>query len=220
MGELERLETGRGQAIYNPLVLTVYDLWVLGFSNRFLWRCPTTKLLALYNRNVTCKHLDVGVGTGYFLKHAHWPCDAPNITLLDLNTNSLNSAARRIADLNPKTVQADVLQPLPELGPFQSVGVCYLLHCLPGKMTQKAVVFDHLLGVMEPGSVIFGATILQGDAPRSRSAQKLMDIYNKRGIFSNSGDDLGALQSALEARFGEVQIETSGAVGLFEARKT
>ncbi len=219
MVELDTAAKGQGQAVYTPLVLKSYDLWVLGLCNHLLWRCPTVKLRALYNRNVTSNHLDVGVGTGYFLKHARWPNLEPSITLLDLNPNSLHAAARRIADLSPKTVQADVLQPLPALGPFQSVGMCYLLHCLPGTMAQKAVLFDHLSDVMVAGGVIFGATILQGDAPRSRSAQKLMDIYNQRGIFSNTHDDVEALQRALDSRFGGVKIETSGCVALFEATK-
>ncbi|MCH9765390.1 MAG: class I SAM-dependent methyltransferase, partial [Alphaproteobacteria bacterium] len=188
-----------GQAIYTPLVLKLYDLWVLGVSNHWLWRCPTAKLRALYDRNVTRRHLDVGVGTGYYLHHAQWPVAKPEITLLDLNATSLTTAAQRIADLAPETVKADVLSPLPALGPFESVGLCYLLHCLPGKMTEKARVFDHVLPLMASGAHIFGATIVQGDAPRSVWAQKLMDTYNARGIFSNRDDDLPALQQALEA---------------------
>ena len=85
-----------GQAVYSPLVLSVYDILVLGISNRLLWRCPTPGLVDLYNRNLGARHLDIGVGTGYFLDHAKWPVSRPDITLLDLNPNSLAAAARRI----------------------------------------------------------------------------------------------------------------------------
>ncbi len=220
MAESDPLSTRQGQAIYSPLVLKTYDLWVLGVSNHLLWRCPTAKLRALYNRNISANHLDIGVGTGYFLKHANWPDSEPNITLFDLNANSLQAAAQRIARLNPTTVQGDVLQPLPEIGPFQSVGICYLLHCLPGTMAQKTQLFDHISEVMAPGARIFGATILQGDAPRNWPAQKLMDLYNRRGIFSNTHDDQTALEAALHSRFVSVRIETSGCVALFEAAKS
>jgi len=214
------MQTRPGQAVYTPLVLKTYDAWVLGVSNHLLWRCPTAKLRQMYDRNVSANHLDVGVGTGYFLKAAQWPDDNPSITLLDLNPNSLHAAAQRIAHLSPQTVQGDVLQPLPDIGAFQSVGICYLLHCLPGTMTQKTVLFDHVSEVMAPGAKIFGATILQGDAPRAWPAQKLMDIYNRRGIFSNADDTKIGLEDALRARFAHVEVTTAGCVALFEGTKS
>ena len=90
-----------GQAAYTPLTLRIYDWFVLGFSNRFLWRCPTSELEALYDRNVSARHLDIGVGTGYFLDKAAWPVADPEITLVDLNPHSLDAAARRIARFSP-----------------------------------------------------------------------------------------------------------------------
>ena len=119
------------------MVLRTYDWIVLGLSNRFLWRCPTAELLRLYDRNVSERHLDVGVGTGYFLDKSRWSVAKPAITLLDLNPNCLTTASRRIRRYTPQTVLANVLAPLPPLGPFQSAGLCYLLHCLPGTMEEN-----------------------------------------------------------------------------------
>ncbi|MGI9415960.1 MAG: class I SAM-dependent methyltransferase, partial [Hyphomicrobiales bacterium] len=177
-----------GQAAYTPLTLKIYDWFVLGFSNRFVWRCPTSELEALYDRNVSARHLDVGVGTGYFLDKAAWPVADPQITLVDLNSHSLDAAARRIGRFSPEAVVANILEPLPIERTFDSVGLCYLLHCLPGSIPEKAVLFDHVLPVMADGASLFGATIVQGDAPRSRAAQALMNIYNRKGIFSNAQD--------------------------------
>jgi SAM-dependent methyltransferase len=207
-----------GQAVYSPLVLKVYDWVVLGVSNRLLWRCPTPHLRALYDRNVSARHIDIGVGTGYFLDKATWRVADPAITLVDLNAHSLHAAAKRIGRFAPRTVAANALAPLPPLGPFDSAGLCYLLHCLPGEMEAKAVVFDHVRPALAPGARIFGATILQGDAPRSWAAQKLMNLYNKKGIFSNARDTRAALETALARRFADVKIELKGAVALFEAR--
>src|SRR5215208_4168433 len=53
-----------GQAIYNPATLALYDIVVLGISNRLIWRCPTRHILQLYNQHATGNHLDVGVGIG------------------------------------------------------------------------------------------------------------------------------------------------------------
>jgi len=32
----------KGQAGYNPFLLTIYDPWVLGFMARAVWRCQRT----------------------------------------------------------------------------------------------------------------------------------------------------------------------------------
>lgn len=219
MTSSQTAQSHAGQAVYSPLVLKGYDLWVLGLSNHLLWRCPTSKLRALYDRNVSANHLDVGVGTGYFLKHARWPTSNPSVALFDLNANSLHAASQRIAHLSPQTIVGDILQPLPDIGPFDSVGACYLLHCLPGAMSDKVVVFDHIHPVMASGARMFGATILQGGTERSWPAQKLMEFYNSRGIFSNAEDDADALKRGLESQFDLTGFEISGCVAMFEATK-
>jgi hypothetical protein len=103
-------------------------------------------------------------------------------------------------------------------GPFDSVGLSYLLHCLPGTMGEKAVVFDRLKPVLAPGARIFGATIVQGDAPRSAVARALMAAYNRKGVFSNRADTAVVLAEALHARFTDVAATRRGAVALFEAK--
>ena len=208
-----------GQAAYTPLVLKIYDWLVLGVSNRLLWRCPTAGLRELYAANVSARHLDVGVGTGYYLDKTSWPVATPEITLLDLNPNSLAAAGKRIARYAPKAMVANALEPLPTEARFDSVGLCYLLHCLPGSIPEKAVVFDHLLAVMSEGAVLFGATLLQGDAPRSRAAQALMNAYNRKGIFSNADDTFQDLEQELKRRFAEVRLRRQGAAAIFEARR-
>ena len=220
MTDAQQDASAAGQAVYSPLVLSVYDIVVLGISNRFLWRCPTPGLVDLYNRNLGARHLDIGVGTGYFLDRATWPVAKPEITLLDLNPNSLAAAAHRIARYEPKSVVADVLKPLPpETGPapFQSVGLSYLFHCLPGSIPEKAVVFDHIRPFLASGSRVFGSTIVQGNVPRSRPAQKLMDVYNSKGIFSNSKDTVEDLEAELRRRFPKVTVNLKGSVAVFEA---
>ncbi|MFZ2101810.1 MAG: methyltransferase [Oricola sp.] len=212
-------EIEAGQAVYTPFTLGAYDLFVLGFSNRLLWRCPTSNLRDLYRRNAGAAHLDIGVGTGYFLDRTQWPVPDPKIALVDLNRHSLDAAAARIARFRPRTVVANCLEPLAVEGRFDSVGLNYLLHCLPGAIPDKSVVFDHVRPLLAEGGVVFGSTILQGDAPRSAAARALMNFYNARGIFSNARDTLADLEAALRARFAAVTLRRIGAVALFEARK-
>ncbi|MDW6024623.1 class I SAM-dependent methyltransferase [Mesorhizobium sp. BAC0120] len=215
MARPEQIEAG--QAAYSPIVLGIYDWYVHGLSNHLLWHCPTSALRQLYDRNVSARHIDIGVGTGYFLDKAKWPVAKPSITLVDLNANSLDAASRRIARYAPETVVANAMESLPLSGSFGSAALCYLLHCMPGAIPDKAVAFDHLRPLLKPGARVFGATILQGSLPRSRAAQALMNIYNRKGIFSNAADTVEDLDSALRARFTNVKVEVLGVVALFEA---
>lgn len=209
-------EVEAGQAVYNKRTLSVYDIIVLGISNSYIWKCPSTRLEDHYNRNISANHLDIGVGTGYFLDRCRFPVKNPRVALMDMNTESLRFAAHRIARYQPETYRQNVLEKITTpIKPFDSVGVNYLFHCLPGAITDKAIVFDHLIPLMKPGARVFGSTILQGDAPRGWLAQRLMAFYNKKGIFSNTRDDLGGLTASLEERFDHVAIEVVGCVALF-----
>lgn len=208
-----------GQAVYTRRGLRLYDFIVHGLSNRFVWRCPTQGLVAHYNRHVTANHLDVGVGTGYFLERCRFPPGAPRIALLDINRNSLDFAAGRIARHRPETYLRNVLEPLSiDAAPFDSVGLNYVLHCLPGTIEAKAVALDHLKAAMNADAVLFGSTLLQGGVPRGRLARRLMAFYNRKGIFSNRDDDLDGLKAALNQRFRDVAIEVAGCAALFSAR--
>ncbi|MCK7611013.1 class I SAM-dependent methyltransferase [Roseibium sediminicola] len=208
-----------GYAVYSRKSLAIYDALVLGLSNSLIWRCASKHLVDLYSRHLTADHLDIGVGTGYFLDKAVFPVAQPKITLLDPNAECLEAAAARISRYQPRTVQADALIPWPEtLGRFQSVGLNYVFHCLPGTMTEKTVLLDHLKPHLAPGGTVFGSTILQGDAPRSWIARKLMAVYNSKGVFSNEDDTRDTLEAALALRFEEVRIEMIGCVALFSAR--
>lgn len=212
-------QVAAGQAVYTKRVLGAYDFVVLGVSNRFLWKCPTQRLEEHYNKHLTANHLDVGVGTGYFLDRCRFPSQKPRIAVMDLNQNALEFASRRIARYKPETYCQNVLEPISTgAAEFDSVGVNYLLHCLPGSIESKAVAFDHLKVLMNPNAVLFGSTLLGSRVPRNWFAKRLMDTYNRKGIFSNHDDDLDSLKRALSQRFREVSVEVVGCAALFATR--
>ncbi len=116
-------EVAAGAAVYTPALLRLYDVVVLGFSARVLWRCPTERVLGLYNRHVGARHVGVGVGTGYLLDRCEWPVERPQITLVDLSSSALEYAAQRIERYAPRTVRASVLDDVPlPTGTYDSVG--------------------------------------------------------------------------------------------------
>ena len=212
-------QVAAGQAVYNKRTLAVYDFLVLGVSNRFLWKCPTRRLEQHYCSHLTANHLDVGVGTGYFLDRCRFPSPTPRIALMDLNGDALEFAAQRIKRYNPETYRRNILEPISmDAAKFDSVGINYLLHCVPGSIDSKAVALDHLKVLMNPNAVLFGSTLLQGGVPRSWLSKRLMNVYNKKGIFSNRQDDLGGLKRALNERFREVTVEVVGCAALFSGR--
>jgi hypothetical protein len=205
-------------AIYTPFMLSFYDRLVHGLSNRFAWRCPTDRLIGLYRDALSPRHLEAGVGTGFFVDRAN-PARFEELTLLDINRHCLARSAQRLARYRPLLCEANLLAPIgSELEPADSVGLTYVLHCLPGRMAEKLKAVDHLRPVMNKGAVLFGATILGRDIEPNAPARFLLRLYNDKGVFNNVDDDLAGLTGGLKARFGEVDIETRGCVALFRAR--
>jgi len=191
----------------------------MGMSDQWIWRCPTTNLLDHFNHHVTANHLDIGVGTGYFLDRAQFPSPTPRLALLDLNPTCLQVAAKRVPRYRPATFQANILEPLNlETPSFDSISLNYVLHCLPGSLQTKAIVFDHLKMVLTPGGVIFGSTLLHHCDQPHWIAERLMKTYNAKKIFSNEEDHEEKLRTILTNRFADVTIERKGYAALFSAR--
>jgi SAM-dependent methyltransferase len=207
----------KAHAIYTPVMLSIYDVLVHGLSNRFAWRCPTRLLLDLYRSHLSADHLEAGVGTGFFLDRAA-PLRFDRLALVDINRHCLDRAGRRLARFNPALYQVNLLAPITlEMAHFASVGLTYVLHCLPGRMSEKLAAIDHLRPLMANGAVLFGATILgRGIAP-NRAARALLDLYNAKSVFNNREDDLASLSDGLRQRFETVEIEQKGCVALFRA---
>jgi 2-polyprenyl-3-methyl-5-hydroxy-6-metoxy-1,4-benzoquinol methylase len=213
----EQLEAG--QAVYTQRVLRVYDFIVLGISNRFIWKCPTPRLLEHYDRHVSGNHLDVGVGTGYFLDRCRFPTATPRVALLDMNANALAFASRRIARYRPEAYRRNVVLPVDLGAPrFDSIAINYLLHCIPGSIESKAVIFDRLIPLMNPDAVLFGSTLLSRDVSPGPVGRRLMRFYNRKGIFGNENDGLDDLERELRKRFSVVSIDRIGCAALFSAR--
>jgi hypothetical protein len=208
----------KAHAIYTPLMLRMYDRLVHGFSNRFAWGCRTERLLNLYRDHLSLRHLEAGVGTGFFIDRAG-PQQFEQLVLLDINRHCLSRSAHRLARYRPVLREANLLAPLSlAIGPMDSIGLTYVLHCLPGRMADKLKVVDHLRPSMRERTVLFGATILGRGIEPNAAARALLGLYNSKGVFNNREDDLDALADGLKARFAEVEIETQGCVALFRAR--
>jgi SAM-dependent methyltransferase len=207
-----------GQKHYTPGFLRIYDLVVLGIFGPLVWRCPTSRVVAHYDRHIGRRHLDVGPGTGYFIDRAHLPSNV-RVLLVDPNSNVLHHAARRLARLSPSVLQADILKPLPLDERFDSVALNYVLHCLPGPMARKAAAIQNAAAVLDTQGTLFGATVLGTPALHTWLSRGLLRDTNRRGIFDNISDTEEVLRQILGVSFEAVDIEVIGSVAVFGAAR-
>lgn len=110
----------------------VYQIGLHGMSYK---GTPSSTLLEHLGNN----HLDIGVGTGFYLTHVP---ESSLISLMDLNEASLNAASTRAGESKIKhKISHDVFDPYPAAlhGQFDSISMFYLLHCLLEIYLQKAV---------------------------------------------------------------------------------
>jgi SAM-dependent methyltransferase len=206
----------KGQAGYNPLLLAIYDVWVLKFMAHAVWKTPIPPVVERYRRHLGSRHLDVGPGTGYFIEKAG-PPTGTEITLLDPNPHVLKHVSRRLASMAPATVEADVMKPLPVDGPFDSAALSFVLHCLRGPMTNKATAIRNIADVLTPDGVLFGGTVLGLKESHTRPARTFLRAVNKKGDFDNLEDTVDGLRGILDASFRDVEIEVAGSAALFSA---
>jgi SAM-dependent methyltransferase len=206
----------RGQSGYTRLLLRAYDPLVLGPVARFVWRCPTARLVEGYRQHIRDRHLDVGPGTGYFLDRSGLP-GGSSVTILDPNPNVLRHASRRLPHLDITSVEADVCKPLPVDGPFDSAALHLVLHCLPGPLPRKAGAVANVATVLAPTGVLFGASVLGTSGPHTWLSRRALDAFNRRAAFDNLNDSEEALREILEASFQHVELETVGSIAIFAA---
>lgn len=214
------LNTNDGSKVYTPLSLALYDWWVLNISNNYAWHCNTDEfLIPHFKSHLGNNHMDIGVGTGFYLKKA---ADEINkISLSDLNIHSLEYAKKYISDekLNSCFCHDIFNRFTGELrGAFDSVSIFYLLHCLPGKMSDKKQAIINISETLKDDGTLYGATILGKGVQHNRFGSKLISVYNKKGIFSNVYDSADSLETTLASLFEDVSVNIQGAVALFTAK--
>lgn len=209
----------RGQAIYSRLFLPAYDVIVYGFNSPYLWRCPLERLVAHYDEHLSSRHLDVGVASGRVLDEATFPTPTPDLTLMDLNPNSLRAASARLARYQPKTHQANVLEDwhLPAES-YDSIALTHILHCLPGTVPDKRPAFENARTALAPDGTFFGATILGPQADHNPLGRATVNLNNRLGVMSNEHDTAEALDDELARHFTSHELEVVGTVALFSAQ--
>jgi hypothetical protein len=109
------------------------------------------------------------------------------------------------------------MKPLPVDGPFDSAALSYVLHCLPGPMSNKAAAIRNVAAVLEPDGVLFGGTVLGASERHTPQARAVLWAFNRRGDFDNLGDTAEELRQILEESFQTVEVDVIGSVAHFTA---
>ncbi|AHH17436.1 hypothetical protein NONO_c26440 [Nocardia nova SH22a] len=208
-----------GARPYTRAMLATYDLWVLGFNNHLVWRCPTRHLLRLYD-NVSDRHLDIGPGSGWHLRHARFPSPKSVVALVDLNEAPLAVTAGHLRrrGIETSTHIGSVLDELPVDRRFRSAATNLLMHCVPGGWQDKGVAFRHIANAMTDDGVYFGSTVLSLGVPHTRLSRITERQFQRLRAFHNQEDDPDGLRTALGQAFGTVDVRTIGSMALWTAR--
>ena len=175
--------------------------------------------MPFFKERISSNHLDVGVGTGYYLAQVSPPRDN-QIAILDLNENCLAAASARLNHLNPKTIQHDILKPLEETDlKFDSISLFYLLHCLPGPQSRKIAVIEHLKHNLNPNGTLFGSTVIGKGVKFGYIGSAMLWWTNWQGVLDTKDDSLEGLKAGLKRNFHDVELRMEGVVCLFTCRR-
>jgi hypothetical protein len=205
---------------YTRLGLHVYDPLIVNLVAPRVWDCSPDALLEHYREHVTSNHADIGVGTGFFLDRCGFDSTQPRLALIDLQSNCLAHAARRLARYRPQTYVRDALRPIEGVpgGPFDSIALGGILHCLAGDLRRKSSVFDAITPLVKAGTKIFGYTLVSDDIPRHVRRRFVHGLLNRLRVVDNTNDRLSDLHHELSARFIDCKVEVVGCMALFSAR--
>jgi hypothetical protein len=204
---------------YTKLGLRVYDPLIVNLVAPRVWGCSPDILVDHYRDHVTSNHADIGVGTGYFLDRCGFDSPAPRLALIDLQPNCLEYTAHRLSRYRPHTYVRDVLSPMEAIpgGPFDSIALGGIIHCLAGDLQRKSRVFDTIAPLARAGTKIFGYTLVH-DGVLDRNRRRVVHpLLNRLRVIDNTNDRLCDLRRELRTRFMDSRVELVGCMALFSA---
>jgi len=215
-----RLPAADSIKAYTRLGLRVYDPLIVNLVAPRVWDCSPHALVEHYREHVTSNHADIGVGTGYFLDRCGFDSPHPRLALIDLQSNCLEHAARRLSRYQPQMYVRDALRPIEGIpgGPFDSIALGGIIHCLAGDLQQKSCVFDTVAPLARAGTKIFGYTLVYDGVALHAHRRFVHRVLNQLRVVDNKNDRLSDLHHQLCARFTDCKVEAIGCMALFSAR--
>ena len=149
---------------YNNIVsknIQRYDKFVNKVNCEKVWKCPQKHIINNYRRNINENHLEIGPGTGYFLSKENLDVNLNKLTLIDVNSEILDYSRNKLqsqySDINILCHDLFTCE-IPDSVVFNSVGINYVLHCVPGNLQTK---LDKLISNLGDNKYnLFGASVI------------------------------------------------------------
>ena len=204
------------QMVFTFMSHRFYDFALYNYITKYLWGCPKVLLLDNYVENVSANHLEIGVGSGYFLENTLCEDYVRRLMLLDLNQRCLAKSADRLKEYAPTTRQHNMLAPLNlDDHTFDSIGMNYVLHCIPGSFNEHKIIFDNAYKHLTAGGVLFGATLVTQPLSQNAGSWLFMKLLNVVGVFNNGQQTEFELRAVLHTVFRHVEVNRVGNALLF-----
>ena len=139
-----------------------------------------------YNKYLGRNHLEIGPGSGYFLKNKN----INNLTLIDINQDILNYSYNNLISNNYeiKIKNHNIFnQELKLNSEFDSVGLNYVLHCIPGRIENN---IDSIINNLKNKNdyILFGSSVLNDVNLQTRLSKLELIYLNKNKVFHNTND--------------------------------
>jgi ubiquinone/menaquinone biosynthesis C-methylase UbiE len=209
----------RSQQFFNKVSLFFYDFLLYGVISKYAWGSSIQRLDSHYGKYLRDNHLEVGVGTGYLLNRAEFDSAHPRLALMDLSRECLEKTKHKVARYAPDTYIQNLLEPIQyEIDKFDSIGINYVMHCVPGSFREKGVAFAHLQPLLSEKGVLFGTTVLSEGVQKNLLAKLFMWLMNALGVFNNRSDNARDLKECLQSRFQVIEFEIVGVTAFFAVR--
>lgn len=165
--------------------LPIYDIVVNDFNCRYVWKCEKNHIFNLYKQNISKNHLEIGPGTGYFLKNYSFS----NLSLMDVNEDTLSFSKNQLKPQSKKiqNFHHDIFKQKIYVKDIDSVGVNYVLHCVDGKLEDKLDTLVKNL-ITDRDVIIFGASVVSENIGKNKIAEAELYFLNQMNIFHNQYD--------------------------------
>ena len=204
---------------YNNIVsknIQRYDRFVNQINCEKVWKCSQKHIIDNYRANIDCNHLEIGPGTGYFLKKQNLNIDFNNLTLVDVNSKILHYSKNNLQSecSNIEILSHDLFaSQIPREVEFNSVGINYVLHCVPGNLQTK---LDKLISNLGDNKYnLFGASVICDPLHMNVIAEYELMFLNAFGIFNNNNDTYQELNEYLNNTNLNFSLKKQGYVAIF-----
>ena len=185
----------------NNLIFNNYDYFVNNINCKYVWKCDQRYIKKLYANNITNKHLEIGPGTGYFIKKYQFN----NLHLVDINQDILNNSEKNLYNncQNIKIHNQNIFEYNNKINEdITSIGMSYVLHCVSNNLD---ISLDNLVDNIKTNNqiTIFGSTVI----PNKKDIVAMTEIYtlNTFGIFNNINHNKEQLEYIIDKYNGNIK---------------